>query len=203
MLSQDGPTAGTVAGARFSRWSATLITLYFGFLALLVPLKQFPSWVKHAPVPTVDVYLVIVAVALVLGCSRSWRLALLLDGNSVIVRNYFRTYRIGWTEVKCFADGNAGLQTSGGFAWALSVVTHDGRPVVASATTRYGRARPETLTAIRQRAELHGILANLAGIAQKVRPRRRNFMGDILLWLGIPLTVFYSLSLLGIHCTTC
>jgi Bacterial PH domain len=192
---------------RLPRWFAVLTTVYFGFLAVFVPFKQFSSWVKHVPASAVDVYLVIVAAALILGCFRGWRMGLHLDGNGVTVRNYFRTYHIGWPEVKCLADGNAGLQLGGNgqFAWALSVMTHDGRPVVASATTRYSGQRSETLTAIGQHAELHGIAADLAGVAQKLRPRRRNFVGDLLVWTGILLAAWYPLSLLAsaTHCTTC
>ncbi len=205
MVSQAGSAAAAVIGERLPRRFATLVTIYFGFLAVFVPLKQLPSWVKHAPGPAVDVYLAIVAVALILGCYRGWRLALHLDRDGVTVRNYFRTYHIGWSEVKCFADGNAGLWVTGSSAWALCVVTHDGRPVVASAATRYSRARPDTLTAIKQSAEHHGIPADLAGEAQKLRPRRRNFAGDLLLWLGIILAAWYPLSLLAgaAHCTAC
>jgi hypothetical protein len=78
-------------------------------------------------------------------------------------------------------------------------MTHDRRPVVAGATTRYSGVRPETLTAIREHAELHGIAADLTGVAKKLRPRRRNFVGDILLWMGITLSVFYLLAALGVN----
>jgi hypothetical protein len=78
-------------------------------------------------------------------------------------------------------------------------MTHDRRPVVASATTRYSGARPETLTAIRQHAELHGIAANLTGADTKLRPRRRNFVGDILLWTVISFSVFYLLAAIGVN----
>jgi hypothetical protein len=200
-----GLAAATVAGGRLPRWFATLVTIYFGFLAVFVPLREFPVWVKNAPRSAADVYLVIVATALILGCYRGWRLALRFDASGVTVRNYFRTYRIGWSDVNCFADGNAGLATSQGFAWTLSIVTRERRPVIASATARYHGARPETLTAVRHRAELHGIAADLAGVAKKVRPRRRNFAGDILVWLGITAALFYALSLLDAAggCTTC
>jgi hypothetical protein len=197
MAIQGGLAAATVAGGRLPRWFAALVTIYFGFLAIFVPLREFPVWVKNAPRSAADVYLVIVATALILGCYRGWRLALHFDVSGVTVRNYFRTYRIGWSEVSCFADGNAGLATSQGFAWALSVVTRERRPVVASATARYHGARPDTLTAIRHHAELHGIAADL--------PRRRNFVGDILVWLGITAALFYALGLLDAAggCTTC
>jgi hypothetical protein len=200
MTSQGGLAAATVTRERLPRWFAALATVYFGFLAVFVPLKQFPIWVKHAPGSAVYAYLVIVAVAVILGCYRGSRLALYLDWNGVTVRNYFRTYRIGWSEVKCFADGNAGLQTSRGFAWALSVMSnHDRRPVVAVATTRYSGARPETLAAIREHAELLGIAVDLTGVARRLRPRRRNFVGDMLLWMGIILSVYYLLGAAGVN----
>jgi hypothetical protein len=145
----------------------------------------------------VDVYLVIVAVALIWGCYRGWRLTLRLDGQGVMIRNYFRTYHIGWSELSSLADGNAGLAIQGNFAWALTAITRNRRPVVGSATTRYSGARPETLAVVRQAAELYGVAADVSGVARKLRPRRRNFLGDILLWLGIGLALFYPLSLLS------
>jgi hypothetical protein len=55
--------------------------------------------------PAVTAYLVIAAVVSIWGCFRSWRTALRFDGQGVMVRNAVRTYRIGWHEVRCFADG--------------------------------------------------------------------------------------------------
>jgi uncharacterized protein DUF2510/putative regulator of septum formation len=81
------------------------------------------------------------------------------------VRNYFRTYRIGWPEVRCLADGSVhGGQA--GRLWALGIVLRDGRVVTASGTANGKRdARPETLTAIRQAAERYAVPAELTGTA--------------------------------------
>jgi hypothetical protein len=63
-----------------------------------------PTWVR-SHTPAVTAYLVIAAVVSIWGCFRSWRTALRFDGQGVMVRNAVRTYRIGWHEVRCFADG--------------------------------------------------------------------------------------------------
>jgi hypothetical protein len=200
MADQDGPAVAAVARERVPRWFASLATVYFGFLAIFIPLKQFPSWVRHQPGSAVHAYLIIIAAVLILGCYRGSRMALRLDQNGVTVHNYFRTYRIRWSEVKSFVDGDAALQLNDvGSAWALGVMTHARRPVVASATARYSGARPGTLAAIREHAELHGIATELTGVAKKLRPRRRNFVGDMLLWMGIMLSFFYLLAALGVN----
>jgi hypothetical protein len=202
MTIDDGLTTATVVGERLPRLFAPVVTVYFGFLAVFVPLRY---GVKHEPRSAMDIYLAAVVVALILGCYRGWRQALIVDGTGLTVRNFFRTYRIGWSQVRTFADGNAGLAIGGSYAWALAVVTDDLRPVVVSATTRYSGARAETLTVIRQHAELHGIAADVAGEARKLRPRRRNFVGDLIVWLVIFAAVWYPMSLLAhaTHCTTC
>jgi hypothetical protein len=205
MTIHDGVAAATVISERLPRVFSAVVTLYAAFVAVFVPMKQFPTGMRNAPRSAIDVYVVIVAVALIWGCYRGWRLALRLDGQGVTVRNYFRTYHIGWSELSNLADGNAGLAIQGNFAWALTAVTRGRRPVVGSATTRYSGARPETLAVVRQHAELHGVAADVTGVARKLRPRRRHFLGDIFLWLGIVLAFFYPISLLSAatHCTTC
>ena len=93
-------------------------------------------WVKHDP----TVVGAIAAIALIGGCFRGWRIGLRIDQSGMTVRNYFRTYRIGWPEVSLFADGSAlglfaGGQSPGGdfgWGWALRVVR--GSPVPAGWT---------------------------------------------------------------------
>jgi hypothetical protein len=113
--------------------------------------------------PGFAAYLVIVVAAVIWGCFRSWRMELRMDNRGVTVRNYFRTYRIGWPEVSCFTDG-AVYAGAAGRQWALSVVRRNGRVVTACCTScgtwRSGPPRDETLTAIWQGAERHGIPAS-------------------------------------------
>jgi hypothetical protein len=118
-------------------------------------------------VPGYVAYLVVIAAAVIWGCSRSWRMELRIDNRGVTVRNYFRTCRIGWPEVSSFADGavNAG---GAGRQWALKVIRRNGSAVTACGTgleTFKGPPRGETLTAIRQCAERYGIPADVTGNA--------------------------------------
>jgi hypothetical protein len=48
--------------------------------------------------------------------------------------------------------------------WALSLLAADGRAVTAGGTASQFKAHPETLTAIRQTAESHGIAPRLTGL---------------------------------------
>jgi hypothetical protein len=87
-----------------------------------------------------------------------------LDDDGITVRNFFRTYRIGWDEVHWFTDGS--VPSIGGpvYFWALDIVLHDGCMITASgASSRTGDARPGTLTAIRQAAERHAVPAVFTG----------------------------------------
>jgi hypothetical protein len=103
-------------------------------------------------------YLVIAA-AVIWSCSRAWRVRLHMDGHDLTVRNWFRTYRFGWTEVDYFIGGLVTLPGEGGQTWTLRIVLRDGRWVEAVAT--HGAAAPAKLTVIRQAAMDHGIPADL------------------------------------------
>lgn len=103
------------------------------------------------------------AAVLIWGWSRAWRMGLRLDDHGVTVRNFFRTYRISWAELRCFADGWVSLGESGRL-WALQAVRRDGRVITAKGTSRgKGTARPETLAAIQQAAERYAVPAVLTG----------------------------------------
>lgn len=120
----------------------------------------------HFPVPGVAAYLAVVTTAVIVGCFRGWRIGLLMDQHGLTVRNYFRSYRFGWPEVKCFADGSAHCGESG-WVWALSIMLHDGRAVTAGGTMASGRGCiPPGLAAIRQAAERYAIPGGLTGKAE-------------------------------------
>jgi hypothetical protein len=92
-----------------------------------------------------------------------WREWLRLDDEGISVRNFLQTYRIGWHEVRRFEDGSESGRR-GRHWWALRIVLRDGRVIIADGTSSLKTAaRLETLTAIRQAAERHGVPAVFTG----------------------------------------
>lgn len=89
------------------------------------------------------------------------------DDQGVTVRNRFRTYRIGWAEVRRFMDGSLaaggdGKQSEG--IWALYVMLRNGRTVMAGATAGLRRdATSKALVSIGEAALRYGIPADLTG----------------------------------------
>ena len=167
MISGGETSEATIVAARYPRWIALVGTAVYGALAILGPLNKYPSLPKHVPVIVIYLVSIVLATALVWGFSRSWRMGLRMDDRGVTVRNYFRTYRIGWPEVNSFADGAVNGGASGR-QWALKVNRRNGPAVTACGTcleTWKGPPRDETLTAIRQSAERHGIPADVTGNA--------------------------------------
>jgi hypothetical protein len=116
-------------------------------------------------------------------------MGLRMDQRGATVRNYFRSYRIGWPEVSCLVDGSA-FGGAGGWQWALSVMLRDGRTVTASGTMGSGPRRvAEMLAIIRQGADCHAIPAELTGDATRRGSRwfvRLAVLAFILVgsWLG-------------------
>lgn len=86
-------------------------------------------------------------------------MGLRIDCKGVKVRNYFRTYRIAWSELNCFADGSGWGES----IWALTV--QHGSRAFAAIGTATSEPRPDMLAAIRQAAEQHGIPVELTGTA--------------------------------------
>ncbi len=174
MVSIDRP-GSTLVAEQGPRWFAIVITALYGAGAFFPVVggkvdrslldRWSPRWVTHVPATAVAADLAIVAIALIWGCSRSWRMGLSMDDKGVTVRNYFRTYRVGWHEVKSLADGSVFPSTrlNDERLWAASVLMHSGRAVTATGTVRLGRARPEALTAINRTAAFYGIAAGLTG----------------------------------------
>jgi hypothetical protein len=162
----DKSGAITIA-ERYPRWSAVISTPLVAILPGLMFMQNSQTLLPRGHIPAAVAYLVIAAAVSIWGCSRGWRMGLRLGDDGVTVRNYRHTYRIGWPEVRCFADGSV----NGGHAgrrWALGIVLRDGRVVTASGTASGKRdARPETLTAIRQTAERYAVPAELTGTATK------------------------------------
>jgi hypothetical protein len=99
-----------------------------------------------------------------------WREWLRLDDDGLTVRNFVQTYRIGWHEVRRFEDGwEPGRR--GRHWWALRIVLHDGRVIIADGTSSLKTAAcPETLAAIRQAAERHAVPAQLTGMPPATGP---------------------------------
>jgi hypothetical protein len=160
-----GPGDTTIVAERFPRWFAIFLTLAAGVVVALTPSDKFPNQVKHIPVSGIATYLALVTVATVVGCFRGWRMGLVMDQHGATIRNYFRTYQFGWSEVNCLADGSA-YGGAGGSQWALSLMLHDGRTVTATGTMASGTRRiPKMLTIIRQGAEHYAIPAELTGEA--------------------------------------
>lgn len=84
-----------------------------------------PEWAKSIPMAGVEANLGAAALILVWGCLRALRLGVLIDDRGVVVRNFFRTYRLTWSQVTGFADGSARNYGDDGSAlgyWALNVV---------------------------------------------------------------------------------
>jgi hypothetical protein len=100
----------------------------------------------------------------------SRRRELRCDDQGVTVRNLFRTYRIGWAEVRRFTDGVEGggpPEGGGQTRWTLWVVLHNGRTVPAEATMARTVAPSKTLVAIGQAAERYDIPADLTGTIER------------------------------------
>jgi hypothetical protein len=161
-------TSGAITIAeRYPRWSAVIFTPVAAVLPGLMLMQNSRTLLPRGHALAAVAYLAIAAAVSIWGCSRGWRMGLRLSAGGVTVRNYCRTYRIGWPEVRCFADGSVNGGQSGRL-WALGIVLRDGRVVTASGTARGKRdARPETLTAIRRAAERYAIPAELTGTATK------------------------------------
>jgi hypothetical protein len=194
MAIRNRPGAATFA-ERKPRWFAVVITALYG-VGILWPLaagryrlgtgKWTPTWTMHVPGTAFTAGLAVVAVAMICGLVRSWRMGLHLDSQGVTVRNYFRTHRFSWAEVTSFVDGS----TTKNY-WALSLLTADGRAVTASGTASQFKGRPETLTAIRQTAKRHGIAARLTGLHGSWRgPEWRDHL--FLILMGILVLLFLA-----------
>jgi hypothetical protein len=166
-----GPGHTTIIAERRPRWAAIFLTVVGGVVVALIPWEKFPNQVKHLAVPGIATYLALVTIATVVGCFRGWRMGLVMDQRGATIRNYFRTYRFGWREVNCLADGSA-YAGADGWKWALSLMLHDGRTVTATGTMASGTRRvPKMLTVIRQGAEPYAIPAELTGEAVPRGPR--------------------------------
>jgi hypothetical protein len=160
-----GPGQTTIVAERRPRGAAIFLTLAGGVVVALIPSTKFPNQVKHLPVPGMATYLALVTIATFVGCFRSWRMGLVMDQHGATIRNYFRTFRFGWPEVNCLADGSA-YAGADGWKWALSLMLHNGRAVTATGTMTSGpRRMPEVLAVIGQAAERYAVPAELTGNA--------------------------------------
>jgi hypothetical protein len=155
------PGAATVVTRWLPRLGAIGLTVVCGGFAVLGPASKFPHLV---PLPGAAAYIVLVAAATIWGCARGRRMEVRIADRGVTVRNYFRTYRIDWSEVSRFADGAGLIPAEGKAPWALAIVLHDGQKINASCTAWDTGPSQKMLTAIRDAAEAHGIPAVLTGV---------------------------------------
>jgi hypothetical protein len=96
-------------------------------------------------------------------CTRG-RSSLSADDLGVTAQNFpGHPRRFLWSEISRFADGRQAAGDSPPANWVLDIVLHSGQTYSVDCT-RAGSAAPETLAAIRQVAERHGIHADLTGI---------------------------------------
>lgn len=83
------------------------------------------------------------------------RASVRFDDQGVTVRNWFRTYRIGWAEVSRFTD------CWGEWGRDLGVALHNGRNVMAWAES------PKLLVAVGEAAQRYDIPADLTGTIER------------------------------------
>jgi hypothetical protein len=100
------------------------------------------------------------------------------DDHGVTVRKPLaNSRRVAWAEISRFEDGGGYDSQSGGRFWTLVIVLHTGQKVATRAIA--GAPAPETLTAVRRIAELHGIAADVAGVPMRDgRPVKRGLYHD-------------------------
>ena len=146
------------------RWTALIFVFLVGVVAYVAAFAD-----GHLPLsgPFKAAYLVIVTAGLVWASWRGWRIALRMDDSGVTVRNFLRTYRFGWSEVRRFEDGSCVGGESRLF-WALKIVLHDGRHYIATGTMA---GDSETVEAIRWAAERHRIRTR--EMKGRIPPERR------------------------------
>jgi hypothetical protein len=82
-----------------------------------------------------------------------------ISHDGVVVRNYFRTYKLSWPEVRRFADGSTPSRM-----WALNAATRSGLAVTATSTATEHQARADMVTTIRRAAGRYGLAADVRGM---------------------------------------
>jgi len=99
----------------------------------------------------------VVAVAVAWGCVRALRMEVRFDDCGITVRNFWRTRRLFWEDVSRFTDG-------GHDWWALKIERHNGRPIVATATTTgaKGMVRTGVLTTLGEVTERYHVQTHIS-----------------------------------------
>lgn len=127
--------------------------------------KRLPNW-WHGRVTAFEAYVVVAAIVSIWSCSRTWRIQLRTDNHGITVRNFLRTHRIGWSEVRRFTDGSVNLFNSR--YWALGIVLRDGRVINATAASGgQENAYPSMLRAIQEMAQDYDIPVAFSGIVKQ------------------------------------
>jgi hypothetical protein len=127
---------------------------------------------KHALVPVLIAYYGVLGFVSIWLFYRIYRQRVRFDDQGIVVRNFSRSYRLGWPEVSHFADGNLVMRDQGGSMelWALQIVLYDERAVTAAATMRIpwtakkeSPSLPKVLATLEQVAAHYRIPAQLTG----------------------------------------
>jgi Bacterial PH domain len=178
MISADSPDAVTIADRE-----QTGIALMFGCPVVVLAaagLANAPAWIRHGDTALVVVYASAVMIALVWVCARAWRMQVRIDEYGVTARNFFRTYRIGWPEIRRFEDGSRWAGQAG-HIWALRIVRREGRAVISTMASlggwRAARRRAMLVAAVRQAAAGYGIPAELTGNLPRRESRPTGSLG--------------------------
>jgi hypothetical protein len=129
------------------RIGAAIIALMFSslFVFFLVAFTPYP-WGLLA--------LGLGVVFITLAVARGFRIELTFDAESVTIKNYWRTYRLRWDEIK---EIGTWVQEFGmGWAPAVAFVPFDG-PLVTSQATVSRRLRRQFMEGLRAEAKTRGI----------------------------------------------
>lgn len=130
---QDNPPVVETGGGT-ERWAGVFLCIMaagfaatFGLLAILR--RQELARSVQDVAPAFVALMVLLVAASVWAVRRVWRMGLRIDDEGVTIRNFRRTYLLGWHHVSHFQDG-IGRHKETTPQWALSVVLRDGRAVV-------------------------------------------------------------------------
>ena len=117
----------------------------------------------------VAAYCAVVAPGFILLLYRTCTHGVCFDDAGITIRNFYRTYKLKWHDVRCFTDGQVGILNEGArsYFWAVQIVMHDGRSVNVEATMPWFWGAksnvPRLLATIEQVTARYQIPAQLTG----------------------------------------
>jgi hypothetical protein len=159
MIDVESPAVTRVTDGR-GRSAGILVAqvVCYGWCLYIWPIPVLVNNVAPWPIPAA--YLVVVT-GLVAACFyRAARVALVISDSGLVVRNFLRSWRVGWPEIARLVDGCAFVDD-----WALTVLLADGHALTSTATITNRLANPGWLTALGEHAARHAVPADLSGIA--------------------------------------